>query len=191
MAEHAQDTGSRKLPRWTALIPVGMLAIVLGFFAIGLTKDPHALPTMMIDRPVPEFELEPLGHELPLLKFEDTKGEVALVNVFGSWCVSCVAEHPELMEISSSGTIAIYGVDWRDTAFEGRSWLERYGNPYKKVGLDADSKLAIDLGVSGAPESFVVDADGRIRYKHIGPITPEVWNETLLPLIREIEMGEQ
>ncbi|MEZ5946912.1 MAG: DsbE family thiol:disulfide interchange protein [Hyphomonas sp.] len=191
MEESGTQGTSRGLPRWTAIIPVGILAVVLGFFAVGLTKDPHALPTMMIDRPMPDFELEPLSPDLPLLRHEDLTGKVSLVNVFGSWCVSCVAEHPELMNISSSGRIDVYGVDWRDTAFKGRTWLERYGNPYTKVGLDADSRLAIDLGVSGAPESFLIDADGRIRYKHIGPITPEVWRETLLPLIREIEAADR
>ncbi|KJS26645.1 MAG: hypothetical protein VR75_05980 [Hyphomonadaceae bacterium BRH_c29] len=176
-------------PRWSALIPVGVLAIIMGFFAVGLTKDPHALPTMMIDRPMPEFQLDPLSKDIPLLTNEDVRGGVTLVNVFGSWCVACAAEHPELMELGNSGAITIYGVDWRDTAFEGRQWLERYGNPYTKVGLDADSRLAINLGVTGAPESFLIDADGRIRYKHIGPITPEVWEDTLLPLIQDIEGG--
>lgn len=182
---------SRGFPRWSALIPVGILAIIMGFFAVGLTKDPHALPTMMIDRPMPDFQLEPLSQDVPLLTQEDVRGHVTLVNVFGSWCVACAAEHPELMELKSRGAITIYGVDWRDTAFEGRQWLERYGNPYTKVGLDADSRLAINLGVTGAPESFLIDADGRIRYKHIGPITPEVWQGTLLPLIQNIEQGTQ
>ena len=182
---------SRGFPRWSALIPVGILAIIMGFFAVGLTKDPHALPTMMIDRPMPDFQLEPLSQDIPLLTQEDVRGHVTLVNVFGSWCVACAAEHPELMELKNRGAITIYGVDWRDTAFEGRQWLERYGNPYTKVGLDADSRLAINLGVTGAPESFLIDADGRIRYKHIGPITPEVWQGTLLPLIRNIEQGTQ
>ncbi|MEZ6002255.1 DsbE family thiol:disulfide interchange protein [Hyphomonas sp.] len=170
---------------------MGVLAIITGFFAIGLTRDPHALPTMMIDRPMPDFKLEPLGDEIPLLTFSDVKGEVTLVNVFGSWCVACAAEHSELMKIGNSGAVTLYGVDWRDTAFEGRQWLEQYGNPYSKVGLDADSRLAINLGVTGAPESFLIDTEGRIRYKHIGPITPEVWQETFLPLIQEIEGGKQ
>lgn len=178
-------------PRWTALVPVGVLAVIMGFFAIGLTRDPRALPTMMIDRPMPDFQLEPLSGEIPLLTQQDLKGDVTLVNVFGSWCIACAAEHSQLMALSNMGAIAIYGVDWRDTAFEGRNWLERYGNPYTKVGLDADSRLAINLGVTGAPESFLIDADGRIRYKHIGPITPEVWSEILLPMIKDIERDAQ
>ena len=173
------------------MVPVGLLAIVTGFFAIGLTRDPHILPTMMIDRPMPDFELAPLGENFELLTPADVKGDITLVNVFGSWCVACAAEHSQLMALGKTGAITIYGVDWRDSAFEGRRWLERYGNPYTKVGLDADSRLAINLGVTGAPESFLIDRDGRIRYKHIGPITPEVWKESLLPMIEEIERGPQ
>jgi cytochrome c biogenesis protein CcmG/thiol:disulfide interchange protein DsbE len=186
--KHIRSSG---FPRWTALVPVGVLAIILGFFAVGLTRDPRALPTMMIDRPMPDFELEPLSNDIPLLTPQDVRGGVTLVNVFGSWCVACAAEHSQLMALGNTGAITIYGVDWRDTALEGRQWLERYGNPYTKVGLDADSRLAINLGVTGAPESFLIDADGRIRYKHIGPITPEVWRETLLPIIKEIERDAQ
>lgn len=188
MSEAPQPLAARQaLPRWTALIPVGLLTIILVFFAKGLTLDPHALPTMMVDRPMPAFELQPISDEIPNLSPDKLRGRVTLVNVFGSWCVSCVAEHPILMDISRAGIVEVHGVDWRDTPRDGSAWLARYGNPYSSAGLDADSRLAIDLGVTGAPETFLVDANGRIRYKQIGPITPEIWDDTLLPMIRLLE----
>jgi cytochrome c biogenesis protein CcmG, thiol:disulfide interchange protein DsbE len=190
MSEGQKDSKAT-LPQWTALVPVGILAIVMGFFAIGLTRDPHALPTMMVDRPMPEFELQPLADNIPNLTSDKLKGQVTLVNVFGSWCVSCVAEHPMLMNLSESGLATIHGVDWRDEASAGREWLDRYGNPYTTVGLDADSRLAINLGVTGAPETFVVDRDGRVRYKQVGPITQDIWDDTLEPLIRSLEEQAQ
>lgn len=188
MSISSQNSESRRgLPRWTALIPVGILTVVLLFFAKGLTLDPHTLPTMMVDRPMPAFELQPLSDQIPNLSEEKLRGRITLVNVFGSWCVSCVAEHPMLMDISNAGIVEVHGVDWRDTPQDGSAWLERYGNPYASAGLDADSRLAIDLGVTGAPETFLLDASGRIRYKQVGPITPEIWEDTLLPMIKSLQ----
>jgi cytochrome c biogenesis protein CcmG, thiol:disulfide interchange protein DsbE len=188
------DTASstpRRLPRWAALVPVGVLSVIMGFFAVGLTRDPHQLPTMMVDRPMPAFQLQQLSDDTPNFTSDKLKGHVTLVNVFGSWCVSCVAEHPMLMDLSRQNLVTIHGVDWRDTPREGAAWLARYGNPYASVGLDADSRLAIDLGVTGAPETFLVDKAGRVRYKQIGPITEEIWEETLAPLVRSLEEESQ
>lgn len=175
------------LPAWAAVIPVAVLLVIGGFFAFGLTQDPKALPSTMIDRPMPAFELAQLTPERDALTNQDLIGKVSLVNVFGSWCSSCVLEHPQLAEIGKSGLVALYGVDWRDPPSAGAAWLSRYGDPYQKTGVDSDSRLAIDLGVTGAPETFVVDRGGRIRFKQVGPITPEVWADTILPLIRKLE----
>lgn len=175
------------LPAWMAIVPIGLLVLVAAFFGWGLTRDPHALPSTMIDRKMPDFSLAPLAPESPTLANADLLGRVSLVNVFGSWCSSCLAEHPELMEISRSGLVALHGVDWRDKPGDGAAWLSRFGNPYSRTGVDADSKLAIDLGVTGAPETFIIDRGGRIRYKQVGPITPELWSDTLLPIIRKLE----
>ncbi len=190
MTENTQTTAAPErsaLPPWMAIIPVGLLALVAGFFAVGLTRDPHALPSTMIDRSMPTFALAPLTPESAPLVNADLKGRVSLVNVFGSWCSSCMLEHPELMEIGKSGRVALHGVDWRDEPGAGAAWLSRHGNPYEKTGVDADSKLAIDLGVTGAPETFIIDRGGRIRYKQVGPITPEVWAGTILPIVRKLE----
>lgn len=181
---------SRKLRlSWTAIVPLALFAGVAVFMAAGLTNDPRELPSNMIDRPMPEFELGPIAEGKAVLSPEDLKGEVSMINVFGSWCVSCVVEHPKLMELSEQGDVPIYGVDWRDKPGAGQAWLDKYGDPYALTGVDEESKLAIDLGVTGAPETFIVDAEGRIRYKHIGPITDEIWDETLLPLITDLREG--
>jgi len=188
VTEHDISTRVRPaFPRWAALVPVGLLVVIGGFFAFGLTRDPHALPSMLVDRPMPDFTLEPLAPETRVLTNDDMRRQVSLVNIFGSWCSSCVLEHPMLMDIASTGAVAVYGVDWRDEPGAGLVWLKRYGNPYRLTGLDADSRLAINLGVTGAPETFIVDADGRIRYKHVGPITPEIWKNTIRPLVQKLE----
>ncbi len=187
MPEIAQQT---RKPGLSAFIPVGIFALVILFLGIGLTKDPHKLPSTMIDRPMPDFQLDAIAPGIPVLTNQDLKQNISLVNIFGSWCASCLTEHPTLMRLQRENVIDIYGVDWRDTPEKGRAWLEQHGNPYTKVGVDADSKLAIDLGVTGAPETFVVDADGRIRYKHIGPITEDVWRDVFVPLLSNLEAEE-
>lgn len=169
------------------LIPIAVFFLLLVVFTVRLVAvregdSPNLLPSVLIDRPVPAFALEPLPGRGRPLSSEDVKGRVTLVNIFGSWCVSCVAEHPFLMKLKEQGVV-IHGVDWRDDPAKGAAWLKRHGDPYDRVGSDPDSQVAIDFGVTGAPETFVVDAKGVIRYKHIGPITAEAWAGTLAPLI--------
>lgn len=172
------------------ILPVAIFGVIALFFVKGLTLDPRTLPSVLIDRPVPEMSLAPLpgrGGNTGL-STADLKGRVSLVNVFGSWCIACVQEHPFLMTIKRSGRIPIHGIDWRDDPAEGARWLQKNGDPYDRVGADpAPGRTAIDFGVTGAPETFVVDGGGIIRYKHIGPITPEVWSKILLPIITELE----
>jgi cytochrome c biogenesis protein CcmG/thiol:disulfide interchange protein DsbE len=172
------------------LLPVLVFGILALFFLKGLTLNPRDIPSVLIDRPVPEMALAPLpGREdRGGLATADLKGRVSVVNVFGSWCIACVQEHPYLMEIRRQGQVPIHGVDWRDDPAQGAAWLRKNGDPYERVGADpAPGRTAIDFGVTGAPESFIVDRGGVIRYKHIGPITPEAWRKTLLPIIRELE----
>jgi len=170
------------------LAPVAVLAVLLVVFAIGLTRDPSAIPTVLVDTEAPELDLGPVaGHEAGISP-SDLEGEVHLINFFASWCVPCLYEHPTLMEIEAEGGPPIYGVAWKDTNGAAH-WLERHGDPYARVGDDGNGRAAIDFGVTGAPETFVVDKDGRIRYKHIGPITPQAWRRTFLPLIAELEAG--
>ena len=185
--EKTTNTHATGLPRWLMLAPVTLLAVIAAFFAFGLTQDPHSLPSTMIDRPMPDFSLEALENGDAPLANSDLLGRVSMVNIFGSWCPSCLVEHSQLIEIGHSGLVALHGVDWRDPPGAGAAWLAQYGNPYAKTGMDRDSTLAIDLGVTGAPETFVIDRGGRIRYKQIGPITQQVWSETLLPIIRKLQ----
>lgn len=167
------------------LIPLGLFLSLAVLFAVGLTRDPGVLPSEMIDRSFPEIELTTLDDPQKIVKTlpEDT----LLVNIFGSWCASCVVEHPALMKIARSGEAKIIGVNWRDSREKGRRWLNYYGDPYSLILFDEHSQLAIDLGVSGAPETFVVDRNGRIRYKHVGVITDAVWEDVLRPLIKTLE----
>ena len=155
----------------------------------GLGRDPKLIPSVLIDRPVPDFALAPLpGLGDTGFKTADLKGHVTLVDIYGSWCIACVEEHPTLLDIQKTGLVPIYGIDWRDDPEKGAQWLKDKGNPYALVGLDpAPGRTSIDFGVTGAPESFIVDAKGIIRYKYIGPITPEVWNKTLLPIIQDLQ----
>ena len=171
------------------LIPLAVFGVLVVSFWIGLGKDPQSLPSVLIDRPVPTFELPALLGRDKGLSSEDLKGAVSLVNIFGSWCVACKIEHPFLMTLKRDNVIPIYGIDWREeNRSAGPGWLARYGDPYTLVGDDADSRGAVAFGVTGAPETFVVDAQGVIRYKYVGPITADVWQETVEPIVRTLRV---
>jgi cytochrome c biogenesis protein CcmG/thiol:disulfide interchange protein DsbE len=168
-------------------VPLAVLLILAGYFWVGLGKDPHIIPSVLIDKPVPPFALKPIqGRELGFSS-DDLPGGVSLVNIFGSWCVACRVEHPFLMKLQAEGVVPINGIDWREKDPEaGPAWLARHGDPYTRVGDDPDSHAAIAFGVTGAPETFVVDARGVIRYKQIGPITPEIWEKQLWPIVQKL-----
>lgn len=178
------------MKRLVYLLPLGLFLAALVYFAVGLTMDPRKLPSALIDRPVPEFELPPIEGADMGLSTENLRGQVTLLNVFGSWCPGCLAEHPVLMMIGDSGAVPLYGLNWKDKPGAGAQWLKRHGDPYAGVGDDAAGRVAIDLGVTGAPETYVIDKEGRIRYKHIGPVTGQVWRETLRPLIEKLQNDE-
>ena len=175
---------ARRIPR---LVPLVAFAGIVGLFAIGLTLDPRKVPSVLIGRPVPEFLLPPVHGRTLGLSTKNLKGRVSLVNLFASWCVACREEHPLLMQISREGIVPVYGLDYKDQPADAAAWLDSRGDPYRRTGADLDGRVAIDWGVYGVPESFVVDPHGIIRYKQIGPMTPEVWNRTLLPLIRSLQ----
>jgi len=169
------------------LLPLGIFLVLAVYFAVGLTKDPRRLPSTLIDRPVPKFDLAPIKGYDRGFKSEDLLGQVTLVNIFGSWCVACVSEHPYLMKLKRNNEVPIYGLDWRETTDDaGPKWLARYGDPYTLIGDDRDSRVAIDFGVTGAPETFIVDKKGVIRYKQVGPIHDAVWQDTLKPIVEAL-----
>lgn len=172
--------------RLLLLLPVLLFVVVGLFFAWGLTRDPSRIPSELIDRPLPQFDMPAIEGFEEGLSTDDLTGEVALLNVFASWCPPCHIEHPLLVEIARNDLVPIYGLNWKEKPGDGKAWLDRLGNPYEKVGDDQAGRVAIDLGVTGAPETFVIDREGRVRYKVVGPITEDLWNETLWPLIQEL-----
>ena len=170
-----------------ALLPLGIFLLIGVAFAIGLTKDPKRMESKLIDKPFPEFSLTALYDETEILTEEMLQGEVSLINVFGSWCVACNVEHPVLKDIARRQEVNLIGMDWRDTRPNAKRWLAERGDPYSKIIFDNESVLAIKLGVTGAPESFLTDKAGNIRYKHVGIITPEIWRDTLLPIAETLK----
>ncbi|HXF80998.1 MAG TPA: DsbE family thiol:disulfide interchange protein [Usitatibacter sp.] len=168
------------------VIPLAVFAALAIFLAIGLTRDPREVPSPFIGRAAPAFKLERLHEPQASFGPEEMRGKVWLLNVWASWCVSCKVEHPLLVELSRSSAVPIVGLDYKDKRDEGLRWLERLGNPYTLSAFDVDGRVGIDYGVYGVPETFVIDKQGVIRYKQIGPITPEALERTILPLVRRL-----
>lgn len=169
------------------LVPLLVLMGASVFFFLGLQRNARELPSVLIDRPVPDLDLPPIpGHNQAGFASKDLIGQVTLVNIFGSWCIACLQEHPFLMTLSESKEIPIYGIDWKDKPDQAMLWLKRHGNPYERIGYDPNSKAVIDFGVTGAPETFIVDKQGIIRYRHVGPMSEAVWQETLQPIIESL-----
>jgi cytochrome c biogenesis protein CcmG, thiol:disulfide interchange protein DsbE len=166
-------------------LPAAAFVLLVVYLAIGLTRDPHKLPSAMIDKPAPPFALPGLGVRQGLAR-DDLAGEVTLVNFFASWCVPCRVEHPMLMRLAAEKKVRLYGIDYKDKPEEAEKLLGQLGDPYGRVGVDADGRVAIDFGVYGVPETYVIDRAGRIRYRQVGPITPEEYEKTVLPLLREL-----
>lgn len=193
MSTHLASSGGNAAngPIWTRRLvrvsPLLLFAAVVVFFAIGLTRDPREVPSPLIGKAVPQFALPPVAGRTAGLATGDLKGRVSMVNVFASWCVACREEHPLLMRIHREKVVLIHGLNYKDQPADAQRWLDRMGDPYARTGADIDGRVGIDWGVYGVPETFVVDRDGRIAYKHIGPVTPAVWRERLLPLIRKLE----
>lgn len=171
------------------LMPLLLFAGVVAVLAIGLTLNPREVPSPLIGKPVPEFALPAVKGRTLGLSGADLKGEVSLVNVFASWCVACRDEHPILMNLRSEGFVPIHGLNYKDRPEDAARWLDTLGDPYTRTGADLDGRVGIDWGVYGVPETFVVDRDGRIAYKHIGPVTPEVLEQKLRPLIAGLRTG--
>lgn len=159
------------------------LAIALGF---GLTRDPRVIPSALIGKPVPQFELSPVKGRTLGLSNDDLEGEVSLVNVFASWCVACRDEHPFFMELKARGTVPVHGINYKDKPDDAAEWLDTMGDPYTRTGADLDGRVSIDWGVYGVPETFVVDREGRIAFKQVGPINREILDQKILPLIERL-----
>ena len=174
--------------RWLKFgIPLAVFAVLVGFFAVGLYRDPREVPSPLIDKPAPSFSLAQLHDPDKTFALDDMKGKVWLLNVWASWCVAGQQEHPILVDLSRRNVVPIIGLNYKDQREDGKRWLNRYGNPYALSAYDVEGKVGIDFGVYGVPETFVIDKQGVIRYKQIGPVTPEALDKTILPLIRKLE----
>ena len=157
------------------------------YFVLGLDKDPSELPSALLDKPVPEFDLPPLLEDIPGMAAADFGGEVVMVNVFASWCVPCRAEHPLIARLADEGIVPVFGLNWKNEKADAKAWLQELGNPYTRIGWDLSGRVGIDWGVYGVPETYIIDKQGRIRYKHVGPIFRQVLNETIIPTIQELQ----
>jgi cytochrome c biogenesis protein CcmG/thiol:disulfide interchange protein DsbE len=168
------------------LIPLVLFAVLIVFLAIGLGHDPHRLPSALIDKPAPDFALPELRDPSKIISPDQMRGKVWLLNVWASWCVACREEHPFLMEIAKSGAVPIYGLTWKDKREDSLGVLSELGDPYVLSMADFDGRVAIDYGITGAPETYLIDKNGVIRYKEPGQLTPEIMEKTILPMVREL-----
>ncbi|MEQ1648843.1 MAG: DsbE family thiol:disulfide interchange protein [Hyphomicrobiaceae bacterium] len=163
--------------------PLFAFVLIVAALGFALLNDPRKMPSQLIDKPVPGFELAGLVAGDGGLSSKDLTGGIKLVNIFASWCAGCRVEHPTLLRIQREGAIPLYGINWKDKPGDGLKWLKANRSPYLKVGDDMNGRLGIDLGVTGVPETFVIDRTGRIRYRHAGAVTDDVWAETFAPLL--------
>jgi cytochrome c biogenesis protein CcmG/thiol:disulfide interchange protein DsbE len=168
------------------LVPLALFVVLAGFLMVGLRLDPRQVPSPLIGKPAPAFSLPRLEQPATAVTLADLKGQVVVLNVFASWCVPCLAEHPLVTELARTTKARIVALNYKDAPEDAARWLARHGNPYAMVLADRDGRVGIDYGVYGVPETFVIDRDGVIRHKQIGPITPAALRDDLLPLLRRL-----
>jgi cytochrome c biogenesis protein CcmG/thiol:disulfide interchange protein DsbE len=177
------------------LIPLALFLVLVAFLSIGLRRDPHEVPSPLINKPAPDFQLPQLQEPTRTFSAAEMRGKVWLLNAWGTWCIACREEHPVLVELARTGAVPIYGLNYKDDRATALQMLDQLGNPYVLSAFDSDGRVAIDYGVYAAPETYLIDKEGVIRYKQIGPLCkvvnskceiPEVWEKTILPMIREL-----
>ena len=169
------------------LIPFGLFVVVVGFLAVGLTLNPRELPSPLVGKAAPDFSLSQLHDPGKVISSNDLKGKVWLLNFWASWCGGCKDEHPVLIHLAQSGAVPIYGMDYKDQRNEALTWLREWGNPYSVVAVDELGRVGINYGVYGVPETYVIDKQGVIRYKQIGPLREDILEKKILPLVRELQ----
>lgn len=168
------------------LLPMGILLVLVLFLGAGLKLDPKEVPSPLIGKPAPAFALSRLDLPEQKIARDDLLGQVWMLNVWASWCVACRQEHPLLVEFSKTKMLPIYGLNYKDQRAAGLKWLGDFGNPYTASLSDLDGRVGIDFGVYGVPETFIIDREGVVRFKHIGPVTPEVIRTQIEPLVRKL-----
>lgn len=164
------------------LIPLAVFVLLVGFLAVGLKLNPREVPSPLVGKAAPAFELPVLSQPDKRFVPGDMRGKVWLLNVWASWCVSCRDEHPVLVQLSKKGVLPILGLNYKDKGDEAQRWLKQFGDPYQLSVVDADGRIGIDYGVYGVPETYLIDAEGVIRYKQIGPLTQAILEQKVLPL---------
>ena len=169
------------------LIPLFAFMILAAFLLVGLTLNPRQVPSPLIDKPAPVFQLNHLHEPEKVMASQGNLGKVWMLNVWASWCVACRDEHPLLVQLANSGIVPIYGLNYKDERTTAMQWLKRYGDPYTISIVDQDGKVGIDYGVYGVPETYVIDKKGIIRHKQIGPVTVDALQKTIIPLILELQ----
>jgi cytochrome c biogenesis protein CcmG/thiol:disulfide interchange protein DsbE len=168
------------------LIPLAIFAVLVVFLGVGLTLDPREVPSPLINKPAPAFELQQLHDPAKKFSQKDMLGKVWMLNVWASWCVACREEHQTILALARSGALPVFGLNYKDERADGVAWLNRLGNPYQLSAYDRDGRIGIDYGVYGVPETYVIDKAGVIRYKRIGPVTPDIVRDKILPLVKEL-----
>lgn len=174
------------MSRLASLFPLAVFVVLLAGLAFSLTNDPQKMPSTLIDKSTPAFALAALMDNTAGLSIEDLRGEPTLLNVFASWCPACRVEHPFLMRLAERRDVRIVGIDWKDSRQKGQRWLGEHNNPYERVGFDETGRVGVDFGVTGVPETFVIDREGRVRYRHAGPLTEDVWRDIVEPLVSRL-----
>ena len=168
------------------LLPLLLFVVLVGFLLVGLRRDPHEVPSPLINKSAPDFQLPQLQQASATFSAKEMRGKVWLLNFWGTWCVACREEHPLLVQYAKTGAVPIYGVDYKDERTAALQWLDEFENPYTLTAFDVDGRISIDYGVYGAPESYLIDRNGVIRFKQIGPTTEDVWQNKILPLAKEL-----
>jgi len=169
------------------LLPLAVLIVVVGFLGVGLRLNPREVPSPLIGKAAPPFTLPVLHTPAKTVSNTDLKGQVWILNVWASWCVSCRDEHPVLVELARQKVVPIVGLNYKDKSDDAKAWLKQFGDPYVMSLVDANGQIGIDYGVYGVPETYLIDRDGIIRYKKIGPVTPDTVREKILPLVKQLK----
>ncbi|HET7061139.1 MAG TPA: DsbE family thiol:disulfide interchange protein [Nitrosospira sp.] len=169
------------------LVPLAIFVVLVGFLVVGLGLKPREVPSPLIGKPAPEFQLRQLHDSDKMLTSKENLGKVWLLNVWASWCVSCRQEHPLLVELAKSGIVPVYGLNYKDQRDDALRWLKQFGNPYTISIVDPEGRTGLDYGVYGVPETYVIDKNGVIRYKQIGPVTVDALQTKILPLVKELQ----
>ena len=171
------------------LLPLGVFVALVLLLGVGLSLNPREVPSPLIGKPAPAFQLPQLHQPGKSLSSKELHGKVWVLNVWASWCAACRDEHPVLADLAGSGIAPVFGLNYKDKRDDAIAWLKRFGDPYQVSMFDADGRVGIDYGVYGVPETYVIDRQGVIRYKRIGPVTPEIVKQKIVPLITELNRG--